>query len=59
MLKVLLCRSENLQISLSSLKKNMPKVSQYDNIYFFKLCAPEIYEMVVYEHVETIEYVKN
>ena len=37
----------------------MPKVLQYDNIYFFKLCTPEIYEMVVYEHVETIEYVNN
>ena len=59
MLKVHLCRSENLQISLSSHKNNVPKVSEYDNIYFFKLCAPEIYETFVYEHAETIEYVKN
>ena len=24
-----------------------------------KLCAPEIYEMFVYKHTETIEYVKK
>ena len=33
--------------------------SHYKSIYFFELWAPEIFEMFVYEHTETIEYVKK
>ena len=40
------------QISLSSHKNNMPEVSHFNSIY-----SLEIYEMFVYKHTETIEYV--
>ena len=39
-LKVHQCRSENLQISLSSHKNNMPKVSHYSRIYFLRYEHP-------------------
>ena len=31
----------------------------YNSIYFLSYCAPEISEMFVYKHTETIEYVKK
>ena len=38
----------------------MPKVSHFNSIYLLlELCALEIYEMFVYKHTETIEYVKK
>ena len=49
----------NLQISLSLHKNNVPKVLHRNSIYFFEIYAPEIYEMYVYKHTETIEYVKK
>ena len=36
----------------------MPKVSHYNTVYL-KIYAPVLYEMFVYKHTETIEYVKN
>ena len=36
----------------------MPKVSHYYAVYVLRY-APEIYEMSVYKHTETIEYVKK
>ena len=36
----------------------MPKVPHYNSIHF-ELCTPEIYEMFIYKHTETIEYVKT
>ena len=36
----------------------MPKVSHYNSL-LFEIYAPEIYEMVVYKHTETIEYLKK
>ena len=36
----------------------MPQVSFY-NTFLFEIYAPEIYEMFVYKHIETIEYVKK
>ena len=35
----------------------MSKASHYNTV-IFDLYAPEIYEMFVYKHTETIEYVK-
>ena len=37
----------------------MPKVLHHNTVYFFEIYAPEIYEMVVYKQVESIEYVKK
>ena len=37
----------------------MPKISQKQNILIFEICAREIFEIFVYKHSETIEYVKN
>ena len=52
-----LCRSENLQVFLSSHKNNMPKVSHYNTIYFLSYAHPRctVYEMFVDKHTETIE----
>ena len=52
------CRCKNLAISSYSHKDNMPKVSHYNTVYL-KIYAPVLYEMFVYKHTETIEYVKN
>ena len=38
----------------------MPKISYYNTVYFFfEIYAPEIYEVFVYKHRETIECVKK
>ena len=37
----------------------MLKFSHYETIYFFEICTPNIHEMFIYKHAETIEYVKN
>ena len=39
-LKVYQCRSENLQVPLSSHKNNMQKVSHYNIIYFLSYAHP-------------------
>ena len=39
-LKVHLYRTENLQMSLSSHKNNMPKVSHYSSIYYLSYTHP-------------------
>ena len=48
---------KNLAISSYLHEDNMPKVLHYNTVYF--LFAPVIYEMFVYKHIETIEYVKS
>ena len=37
----------------------MPKVSHYTTVFLSEIHAPEIYEMFVYKHTETVEYVKK
>ena len=37
----------------------MLKFSALQQHVLFELCAPEIYEIFVYKHTETIEYAKN
>ena len=39
------------------MKTDVTKVSYYR--LFFEIYAPKIYEMLVYKHTETIEYVKK
>ena len=36
----------------------MPKFSHYNTVYFLSYAHPR-YEMFVYKHTETIEYVKK
>ena len=53
-------RYENLPISSSLHRNNMPKVSHYNTVItLFEICTPEIYEMFVYKHKQTIEHVKK
>ena len=37
----------------------MPKVSHYKTVLIFEIYAPKIYEMFIYKHTETIEYIKK
>ena len=37
----------------------MLKIPHYNTFLTFEICAREICEIFVYEHSETIEYVKN
>ena len=37
----------------------MPKILHYIHHLLFELPTPKIYEMFVYKHTETIEYVKK
>ena len=39
-------------------KNNMPKVLYYNTVYFLRY-THRIYEMFVYKHTETTEYIKN
>ena len=36
----------------------MPKVSHYNSL-IFEVYAPQTYDMFVYKHTETMEYVKK
>ena len=46
-------------ISSSSHENNMLKIPHYNIFSTFEICTREICEIFVYEHSETIEYVKN
>ena len=37
----------------------MPKVPHYTGLILFEIQAPEVYEMFVYKHTETIKYAKK
>ena len=37
----------------------MAKVLHYIAVYCFEISAPKIYELFVYKHTETTEYVKK
>ena len=51
-------QNDNGAISSSSDKNIVPEVSHCNTVFFFEIYAPGIYEMFVYKHTETIEYVK-
>ena len=48
------------------IKINKPKVSHYNTVYFMRYAHPslwdmhtQVYEMFIYKHTETMEYVKK
>ena len=41
------------------IKNNTTQIVHYNTFHFLRYAQPELYEMFVYKHTETIEYVKK